>query len=200
MEVQVKSISGSHDQAPGAGGPARQGRVGTMDTAGTQDAQRDLAGVDEDALVAQLSRAALQEAAPEELDVFEQDAAGWLAGTHVPGRAEDDMVGFGMETAAVLLTPYVIAAAKAAVRYVAGILAESADAELRPTVTRWMQRLLGHHAAGKEAADTTDGLPLDVVARVKEETLRTCLDLGLDDTDAALVSDAVAGRLAVPAP
>jgi hypothetical protein len=155
----------------------------------------DVAEVDEHALVAQLTRAALQEAAPEESDVFEKDAAGWLAGTHVAGRTEDDMVGFGVETAAVLLTPYVVEAAKAAVRYVAGILAESADAEVRPRIARWMQRLLGHHATEDDA---TAGLPLDVVTRVKEETLRTCLDMGLDATDAALVSDAVAGRLAVP--
>jgi len=170
-----------------------------MDTVGTTDVASG-AGVDEGALVAQLTREALEEAAPEEIDVFEKDAAGWLAGTHVAGQAEDDMVGFGVETVAVLLTPYVIAAAKAAVRYVADVLAESADAEVRPRITRWMQHLLGHHAEDDAAGTTVVGLPLDVVTRVKQETLRTCLDMGLDETDAALVSDAVAGRLAVPGP
>lgn len=170
-----------------------------MNQIGNNGLAPELAGVDEDALVEQLTRATIQDVAPEEVDVFEKDAAGWLAGTHVRGRAEDDMVGFGVETAAVLLTPYVIAAAKAAVRYVAGILAESADAEVRPRITRWMRHLLGHPAAEDDAAHTTTaGLPLDVVTRVKEVTLRTCLDMGLDDTDAALVSDAVVGRLTVP--
>lgn len=172
-----------------------------MDTRTNSAAVPDLTSLDEDALVAQLTRASLEEAAPEEIDVFEKDAAGWLAGTHVPGRAEDEMVGFGVETAAVLLTPYVVAAAKAAVRYVAGVLAESADAELRPRIVGWVRRLLGHDEPEKTpAGPTTAGLPLDVVTRVRAETLRTCLDMGLPEADAALVSDAVAGRLAVPLP
>lgn len=152
---------------------------------------------EEQDFVAQLTREVLRDAAPEEIRVFEADERAWLQGTHKDDGPHDDMTAFGVEGVLVILTPYVIAAATAAVRYVAGVLAESADEELRPRIKGWVRRLFGH--AGQEpTAAAVKALPVDLLQRVREVTLSTCLAMGLEKDDAALVSDAVAGRLAVP--
>jgi hypothetical protein len=150
----------------------------------------------ERSLVAQLTRDVLAEAAPEETEVFAKDEAGWVDGTHQSAGPHDDMTGFGAEAFALVLTPYVVSAATAAIRYLAGVLGETADAELRPRIARWVSRLFGHDEAKEE--DVVPGLPVDVVRRVREVTLRTCRDMGLPEDDAALVSDTVAGRLVLP--
>lgn len=150
----------------------------------------------ERSLVTQLTRDVLAEAAPEETGVFAKDEVGWVGGTHRSPAAHDDMTGFGVEAVAIVLTPYVVSAATAAVRYLAGVLGESVDAELRPRIARWVGRLFGHDETTAE--DVVPGLPVDVVRKVREVTLRTCLDMGLPEDDANLVSDTVAGRLVIP--
>lgn len=154
---------------------------------------------EEQELVAQLTRDVLADAAPEEIGIFESDERAWLQGTHKSATARDDMTAFGVEGIIVILTPYVIAAATAAVRYVAGVLAESADEELRPLIRGWVRRIFRHDDAAQSEASEIAALPVDVVKRVREVTLSTCLDMGLEKDDASLVSDAVAGRLVVPA-
>lgn len=150
-----------------------------------------LAPDDERSLVAQLTRDVLADAAPEETGVFAKDESGWVDGTHRTAAPRDDMTGFGAEAIAIVLTPYVVAAARTAIRYVAGIVAETAGAEIRPKVAAWVRGLFGQEAV--EAVPPT--LPVGVVRRVREETLRTLRDMGLPEDDAALVSDTVAGRL-----
>jgi hypothetical protein len=154
---------------------------------------------DERDLVAQLTREVLGQAAPEEIEIFEADATGWLEGRHETAASREDMVGFGVEAAVALLTPYVVAAATAAVRYLAGVLREGADAEVRPRLLQWVRRLLGHDA--DDGPHTRPhGLPVDVVSRVRDVTLTTCIDMGLGKEDATLVSDTIAGRLVLPSP
>ncbi|GAB2868140.1 hypothetical protein [Nocardioides pacificus] len=152
---------------------------------------------EEQDFVAQLTRDVLQDAAPEEMGVFSSDERAWLEGTHRSEAPHDDLTAFGVEGVVVVLTPYVVAAATAAVRYLTGVLTEAAGEELRPRIKGWVRRLFGHDGESPDPV-VVKALSLDVVRRVREVTLSTCLDLGLERADADLVSDAVAGRLAVP--
>jgi hypothetical protein len=151
---------------------------------------------DERDLVVQLTRDVLADAAPEETGVFAADEDGWIAGRAEGSRSSDEMLGFGAD-AVVLLTPYVVAAAAAAVRYIGHVLAEVVDAETRPLIARWVRHVL-RQDRGEPGTTPLPALSVDLVRRVRDVTFTTCHDLGLADDDASLVSDAVAGRLAVP--
>jgi hypothetical protein len=150
-----------------------------------------LAPADEREIVGDVTTEVLAEAAPEELELFLGDRESWLAGRRVSG-AHEDMLGFGAE-ALVVLTPYVVAAVGAAVRYVVSVLAEGADEQVRPRIKAWVRHLF--RLADPGPAATPAPLPADVAQRVHDVTLSTCVDMGLSDSDARLVSDAVVGRL-----
>ena len=152
---------------------------------------------DEMTLVDELTRAALVYAVPEEVGVFEKSHDSFLQRRgSVERQSEDDVLGFGVE-AVTLLTPYVVAAATAAVRLLAGLFLESAKNEAKPLVARWVSHLM--HGDEGEAAPAGAALPSDVTLRVHDVTMSVCRDLGLDATDASLVSDTVTGRLLLPA-
>ncbi len=152
---------------------------------------------DEQTLVAELTRDVLSDTAPEEVELFETDQQGWLDGTKTQSRGRDEMLGFGAEVA-ILLTPYVISALTAAVRYLVKLFADCATAELQPRATEWVRDIFG--LSDKRAATKVPvAVPPDIARKVRELTKQTCLDKGLAEADAALISDAVAGRLVLPA-
>lgn len=164
----------------------------------------------QDALVAQLVRDVLVDAAPEETAVFAAHEQEWLAGDGPTPERRDEMLGFGAEAAVVLLTPYVVAAAKSVVGYVARTLAdlaaevatEAVTEEATPVVVRWLRRVF-HVESPAEPPEVPlpapVALPPDLARRVHDVALGTCQDMGLDEGDARLIADAVAGRLALPA-
>lgn len=159
---------------------------------------------DEAALVAELTRGALAESLPEELAVFEAEAGAFLRGETPAGGPGDEVLGFGADVV-LLLTPYVVAAATAAVRYVAGVFLETAKAEATPALAAWIRRVLHRDAAAVPVAGAASAPPAPpaplltaaMIAEVHQVTLDVCRRMGLDPVDASLVSDAVTGRLAV---
>lgn len=160
---------------------------------------------DEAALVAELTRGALAESLPEELAVFEAEAGAFLRGETPAGGPGDEVLGFGADVV-LLLTPYVVAAATAAVRYVAGVFLDTAKAEATPALAAWIRRVLHRDAAAVPVAGAAGAPPAPsagplltaaMIAEVHQVTLDVCRRMGLDPVDASLVSDAVTGRLAV---
>lgn len=142
---------------------------------------------DERELVAELTRDALAVVAPEELRGFAAHQDTYLDGGRPDQPDADGQLAVGLELVAAL-TPYVVAAATAAVKVLAAAIADKATSEATSALKSWVRRLL--HKDG----DTR--LPADVVDRVHEATLQVCRDLGADELDARLVADAVSGRLA----
>lgn len=149
------------------------------------------------ALVAEATRAVLAESLPEELGVFDAAADDFLDG-RTPAGARDEALGFGAE-AAVLLTPYVVAAVGATVRYLAAFFLETARAEAQPVVASWVRRVLRLRPAVPPPPDepSPPALTPAVIAQVRDITRAVCEQMGLDPDDAGLVSDAVTGRLAL---
>ncbi|HYN30274.1 MAG TPA: hypothetical protein VES95_10460 [Dermatophilaceae bacterium] len=144
-----------------------------------------------DAAVASLARDVLMDAAPEELPGFDAHAADYLAGRRPEDAGIGDGVGFGVEVVA-LLSPFAVAAARVALQVVLDAVKESATAEARTAVGAWLHRLLHRD----RAPAGPEPLSADVLARVKAATRDVCLQMGAEPDDAALVSEAVTGRLA----
>lgn len=155
---------------------------------------------DEQVAARELARAALATASPDELPLLDETADEYFAdpaAALAPGRGEGT-VGFGLELA--LLGPYVVHAAVAVVRWLAGVALESAKEEggdvVRSGVHTVIARIAGRtQDAGPRPLTLSDG----DVARLRAVTRASATSAGLDDARAGLVADAVVGALLRPA-
>lgn len=154
-------------------------------------------------LVDELARAALQQAAPEELVLFDETAADFHRDPKLlrRGGGGDEAVGFGLEM--VLLTPYVLAAGTAVIRFLASIASDAVRDELKPLIAGPIRRLIRHDAppgqragAPKNAAPAP-GLSAEQAREVRRVALQRAKEVGLDDGRASLLADAVVGALYV---
>ena len=68
----------------------------------------------DDALVEALARSAVEQVAPEELPLFRATSEAYFAdpSSLEPGRSRDDMLGFGVDAALVLVSPVALQVAK----------------------------------------------------------------------------------------
>ena len=155
------------------------------------DASPVLTPAEQRALVHQLTRDVLADTAPEELSQFEASASQYLDN---PGQKiqqkSDEMLGSGLEII-VPLTPYIVAAATQVVRFIAKVLSDAAEEELKPVIVRWVRQLFHHEPAPAPAAP----LPAGLAERIRDIAISVCRDLGADQGDAAVVADAIVGRL-----
>ncbi|WP_313675233.1 hypothetical protein [Mycolicibacterium sp.] len=147
---------------------------------------------EEQNLVAQLTREVLIDAAPEELDLFASDELGWIHGSRTQAVTRDEMLGFGTQ-AATLLTPYVIAALTATVRYLSGFVTPATSSGQQ--AVDWIKGVFGVADVMPNPAN----VPANLRAAVRDVVSSTCQGMGLTAPDATIITDAVAGRIA-PAP
>ena len=159
------------------------------------------AQVDRD-LVEELARAVLEEAAPEELVIFEDTAAEYFAD---PGAVLDparraEAVGFGLDLA--LLTPYVLAVVTPVVTFLLQTAVSAAKEESAPLLKAWVRRLFRRvspeAASGPDpdaAAPGPEPLTAAQAAQVRQVALSRASDLGLPDEQARLLADSVVGGL-----
>lgn len=167
----------------------------------TGQSQEALPLDEERRLVEELTRATMAAELPEELDVFEAGRDAYLdARGTVPrsSSARDEATGFGAEIV-VLLTPYIVAGALAAVKFLAGLVGDAIKEEAKPQVGSLIRRLFRPKGDGGAAeADVLPPLPADTLARVNAVVRDVCGQLDLAEDDARFVADAVTGRLALP--
>jgi hypothetical protein len=153
-------------------------------------------------LVGELARAVLQQAAPEELVLFDEVAADYYRDPALLRRRGrgDEAVGFGLELA--LLTPYVLAVGTAVIQFLASVVADAVRDELKPVVAGPIRRLIRPGAPvdqrpGEENAAASPGLNEAQAREVRRLALRRAKEVGLDDGRAALLADALVGALYV---
>ncbi|GAB3954679.1 hypothetical protein GCM10027614_62160 [Micromonospora vulcania] len=133
--------------------------------------------------------------APEESGFFDEVAAAWRAGLE-QGRAPGGGVGFGIEEA--LVTAIVIEVVAASVREVLGLGAGAAKS--------WWRRVLSRRTrSGRELAGTAlpavDGrivVSAAQVTRLRDVSRRHATALGLDESAADLLADALVGAIHLP--
>ncbi|MET8349044.1 hypothetical protein [Micromonospora sp. NPDC005206] len=163
----------------------------TMESAGPS------ATVDASEFVIGLARQVSGRLAPEESGVFDEVAAVWRAGA-AQGRAPGGSIGFGIEEA--LVSAIVIEVVATSVREVLGLGAGAARSRWR----RW--RAPGRRGvSGRELAGATlpmiDGrivVTAAQVARLREVSRRHATALGLDESAADLLADALVGAIHLP--
>ena len=151
-----------------------------------------LTAADEQALVRALAEVALEQAAPEELAVFDETAEEYFAAPEavLNPKRRDEAVGFGLELA--LLTPAVLSAAASVVHFLLGVVAEAVHDEAKATVADRLKQLLGHAANAAPAS-----LSPEQLRRVRDLAYQRVKATGADEAQASLVADAIAGGLAV---
>ena len=167
----------------------------------------------DDALVVALAQATVERAAPEELVLFPAVSEAYLDGRD-PSKATrgDPMLGFGIETAVVLITPVALTVAKDVLGFLRAQLKKRAEEHGDEAIDRLIDRLLRRNgnepaAAGAapppgssatiatEPAETLE-LTDEQLEQVRQLALEKAQQLKLPDAKAKLLADSLVGSLA----
>jgi len=152
-----------------------------------------------DDLVVALARASVERTAPEELPLFGATSEAYLADPSAldGGKQKDDVLGFGVDAAMVLVTPVALQVARAVVTMVTEKLRERAAEEGEGALDRLLDRVLGkgdekEPAAPAPVAELTD----EQLEQVRAVALEKARALRLSDEKATLLADSLVGTLA----
>jgi hypothetical protein len=176
-----------------------------------------LSTTQEDALVVALARATVERAAPEELVIFPAASEAYLEGQD-PTKATrgDPMLGFGVETAVVLLTPIALTVAKDVLGFLRVQLKRQAEDHGDEAVDWLLDKLLRRGddepapaepepgaatsppTDAASAAEPDDELELtdEQLEQVRAFALEKAKVLELSDAKAELLADSLVGSLA----
>ncbi|GAA4607290.1 hypothetical protein BJY16_006253 [Actinoplanes octamycinicus] len=159
----------------------------------SSDVGSALTPAEERALVVELAGLVVGDVKPAELEVFDDTVEEYFEDTETALRTSgrDESLGFGFE--GLLLAPYVLAVAGPVIRYLAGVVSEAAQAEVRPRLVALLRRLFRTVAPPSDDAPVT--LSPGQIQHVRDLVVRTAGDIQLDETRTRLLADAVAGQL-----
>jgi hypothetical protein len=158
---------------------------------------RSVAAATHDDLVAELARATVERAAPEELPLFGPMSEAYRSDPQAlePGKGRDELLGFGVEAAAVLITPVALQVARDVLGFLHDQLRERAREQGEGAIDRLVARLVGKKddaAAAEPVPELTDA-QLEQVRSLAVEKARA---LRLSDSRAELLADSLVGSLA----
>jgi hypothetical protein len=157
---------------------------------------QSVAAATPDDLVAELARATIERAAPEELPLFEPMSKAYLADPKAleAGKGRDEMLGFGVEAAAMLVTPIALQVARDVIGFLHEQLRERAREQGEGAIDRIIARLVGKKdaAAAEPAPELTD----EQLEQVRALALEKARTLKLSDAKATLLADSLVGSLA----
>lgn len=172
----------------------------------------------DDALVVALARATVERAAPEELLIFPAASEAYLEGQD-PTKATrgDPMLGFGIETAVILITPIALTVAKDVLGFLRVQLKKHAEERGDDAVDWFIDRLFRRKDDEPAASAPSDAAapapaPADTAATVEPDedieltdeqleqvrafALEKAKQLKLPDAKAELLADSLVGSLA----
>jgi hypothetical protein len=145
----------------------------------------------ENETIVRVARDAVAELAPEELAGFDATAEAYLA---APSRVrrrrtKDDPLGFGVEEVSVLLSPVALAMAQSTLDSIAQDVARSSVTAVGARLRRLLPRR-------SKTPQVSTPLNRGQMADLRSAAIEKGRQLGLDDQRAALLADAIIGRLA----
>lgn len=158
-----------------------------------------LPSAEQESVVLALARAAVAEAAPEELVLFEDTAGEFIAegNRKVKDGHTDEAVGFGLDLA--MLTPIAVMVATAAVQAVGSVVGAAWKEEGTPVVRSWFRRLFRLDKRRKKKPAVPQPVPMSLTpeqaGRVRSVALERALALGVAPTKAAVLADSITGGL-----
>ncbi|MCP9484642.1 MAG: hypothetical protein MSC30_02170 [Gaiellaceae bacterium MAG52_C11] len=154
----------------------------------------------DDALVAALARASVERAAPEELPLFRATSTAYFENPAAleQRRSRDEMLGFGVDAAVMLVTPVALAVAKDVIEFIGTQLRARAEKEGEGAIDRVLNRLLRRdekEAASPEPAGVPE-LTDEQLEQVRALALEKAKQLKLSDAKAELLAESLVGSLA----
>ena len=153
----------------------------------------------DDVLVAALARASIERAAPEELPLFRATSQAYFNDPEAleKQRSRDEMLGFGVDAAVMLVTPVALAVAKDVIEFIGAHLRARAEKEGGGAIDRVLDRLVNRD--GEAAATEPAGVPEltdEQLDQVRTLALEKAKQLKLSDAKAELLAESLVGSLA----
>jgi hypothetical protein len=158
--------------------------------------EQSVAAATPDDLVAALARATVARAAPEELPLFAPMSEAYLADPKAleTGKGRDEMLGFGVDAAVVLVTPVALQVARDVLGFLHEQLRERAREHGEGAIDRLIARLVGKK--DDPAAETVPELTDAQLEQVRALAFEKARALKLSDSRAELLADSLVGSLA----
>jgi hypothetical protein len=163
-----------------------------------------LSQTDERAVVEALARVAVDDAAPEERPLFDPMAEAYYdprRGTP-SGSKSDEMLGFGVDAAIILVTPVALEAAKNVLGYLVGELQTAFKDEAKPMIQAFVKRVMGRTSKSDTATPEADApepptLTQEQLDELRKVALETARKMGLREPKASVMADAIVGAMVV---
>ena len=156
-----------------------------------------MSAAESDALVAALARATVEKAAPEELPLFRATSEAYFAdpGAIEQRKGRDEMLGFGVDAAVLLVTPIALQVARDVIGFLGQQLRERAATEGEGAIDRIIARLV-HKDDGEGKAEPVAELTDEQLEQVHALAIKKGRALKLSDERATLLADSLVGSLA----
>ena len=157
-----------------------------------------MSAAESDALVAALARATVEKAAPEELPLFRATSEAYFEDPQALERSggKDEMLGFGVDAAMVLMTPVVLQVAKDVIGFLGEQLRERAREQGEGAIDRVIARLVNRNE-GEGGAEPVEELTEEQLEQVRALAIKKGRALKLSDERATLLADSLVGSLAL---
>jgi hypothetical protein len=155
----------------------------------------------DDRLVAELARSAISRAAPEELPLFPATSEAYFENPDaLAAKGGDDMLGFGVGDALVLLTPVALAVSRDVLNFVLEQLRSQAREHGKEAIDRLVSRLLSRDEKAAAETPAEEGEPPELTDEQLEEVRALAVEkarqLKLAPDKAELLADSLVGSLA----
>jgi hypothetical protein len=156
--------------------------------------------VTDDELAVALARSAVERAAPEEMVIFPAASEAFLEGDDPSKRTRGDpMLGFGVESAVVLLTPVALTVAKDVLGFLREQLKKQAD-EHGDEAFDWLVKKIFRRGDDTKDESPAAAAPAELTDEQLEEVRKLAIEkakqLKLPKDKAELLADSLVGSLA----
>ena len=157
-----------------------------------------MSAAESDALVAALARAAVEKAAPEELPLFRATSEAYFENPQAleQKRGKDEMLGFGVDAALLLVTPVALQVARDVIGFLGEQLRERAREQGEGAIDRVIARLVNRNG-GDGDAEPVEELTDEQLEQVRALAIKKGRALKLSDERATLLADSLVGSLAL---
>jgi len=157
-----------------------------------------VSAAESDALVAALARAAVEKAAPEELPLFRATSEAYFENPQALEQkgGKDEMLGFGVDAALLLVTPVALQVARDVIGFLGEQLRERAREQGEGAIDRVIARLVNRNG-GDGDAEPVEELTDEQLEQVRALAIKKGRALKLSDERATLLADSLVGSLAL---
>jgi hypothetical protein len=155
----------------------------------------------EDRLVAEVARDQVEQIAPQEAPIFPLLSEAYFQDPDkmLEAQGKDEMLGFGLEVGAVLLTPVVMTVTREVVEFLAGVVMTSVQTQSSGLINEFVKKMFKKFRREEEAKGEKllpPPLTREQIVRVREIALEKARQLQLPSNQAGLLADSLVGSLA----